>query len=171
MWHTHSLCFSCSIGFLDRKRFLTHLVFSSGYALYPNTRLSSFSGTRKETQPLSSDSAPSLVAQGNCLKGTMCPAGWGIIRLSWTLDGVSGPVVQSVFSGPGWFWLMISRRRELICTWPIKERPRAHRHWWHTHVPLPSVCHWCQLDTGGQRRCVWAGEIFTRCHTIISHGV
>ncbi len=87
---------------------------------------------------------PSLVAPGNGLKGTMCPAGWEIIWLSWTLAGV-----QEIGSGPGWFWLMISRGRELICVWPIK---RAHRHRWHTRVSLPSVCHWW--------RCVRAGEIF-----------
>ncbi len=108
---------------------------------------------------------PSLVAPGNGLKGTMCPAGWEIIWLSWTLGRVS---VRSVCSGQGWFWLMISRGRELICVWPIKQRPRAHRHWWHTRVSLPSVCHWCELDTGDQRRCVRAGEIFTRCQQIIS---
>lgn len=161
---------------LDRKRsytlFSLALIFSSGYALFSNTQLytqNCFQENVNRAKKYSPSrlTPTSLVAPGNGLKGTMCPAGWEIIWLSWTLDRVSGPAgcsvgVQEIFSGPGWFWLMISRGRELICVWLIKRRPspRAHRHWWHTRVSLPSVCHWCELDTGGQRRCVRAGEIF-----------
>lgn len=36
------------------------------------------------------------------------------------------------------------------------------------HSRPASIClSLCELDTGGQRRCVRAGEIFTRCHQII----